>query len=346
MPRKKKPKISKLFSLREWLTVPEASRHLSVIFDEEITEAQILRLSLDNHLKLSVNFVNHARARCGQVVSEENAVWEEYPPDSLFAQVARTANRIHNKQIKIDKKKPLKVLKSQDLGDGRFLNLSNRITSIEGVWDLCMLGNEHLDIEHQYQMLTGGPEVTLTCLDGVFVEREDGEVYVLQESFDENDLQEGSAALLEKLKEYIKINNIEKDKAKELLNQHKQAREKYLKKRNERDPLEDYYPAGGLPRDSVLVVRTQALIELQNRLMRPKFKDDSALDPRSERTYLNVIGSLLEITTGTFKDESFKSETQLRDFIAEKFDDLRGVSTRNTADIFAAAKRALNNELD
>jgi predicted nucleic acid-binding Zn-ribbon protein len=69
------------------------------------------------------------------------------------------------------------------------------------------------------------------------------------------------------------------------------------------------------------------------------------LDPRSERTYLNIIGAFLEITTGTFKDERFTSETQLREFIAEKFDDLRGVSARNTADIFAAAKRALKDDL-
>lgn len=70
------------------------------------------------------------------------------------------------------------------------------------------------------------------------------------------------------------------------------------------------------------------------------------LDPRSERTYLNIIGALLEVVTGTFKDENFSSETQLREFIAEKFDDLRGVAPRTLADKFALAKKALNGELD
>jgi len=70
------------------------------------------------------------------------------------------------------------------------------------------------------------------------------------------------------------------------------------------------------------------------------------IDPRSERTYLNIIGALLEMITGTFKDEEFSSESQLRDFIAEKFDDLRGVSPRTLADKFAMAKKALNGELD
>jgi hypothetical protein len=73
---------------------------------------------------------------------------------------------------------------------------------------------------------------------------------------------------------------------------------------------------------------------------------DGEIDPRSERTYLNIIGALLEIVTGTFKDEVFSSETHLRDFIAEKFDDLRGARPRTTAGIFTAAKRSLNDDLN
>ncbi len=75
-------------------------------------------------------------------------------------------------------------------------------------------------------------------------------------------------------------------------------------------------------------------------------KPDLPLDVRKERAYLNTIGALLECITGTFKDEKFHSETQLREFIAEKFDDLWGVSIRTTADKFALAKKAINGELD
>ena len=46
------------------------------------------------------------------------------------------------------------------------------------------------------------------------------------------------------------------------------------------------------------------------------------------------------------KDETFSSETQLRDFISEKFDDLRGVRPRTLADKFALAKKALKGELE
>lgn len=66
----------------------------------------------------------------------------------------------------------------------------------------------------------------------------------------------------------------------------------------------------------------------------------------SKKTYLNIIGALLEVTTGIFKDENFSSETELREFIAGKFDDLRGVSPRTLAGVFADAKKALNDQLD
>ncbi|MDK9706384.1 MAG: hypothetical protein OEL83_04980 [Desulforhopalus sp.] len=107
-----------------------------------------------------------------------------------------------------------------------------------------------------------------------------------------------------------------------------------------------YIPAYYLPEDVDYVFRRQALIDLENYLSQNYAEKEKEPIAHSEKTYLNIIGAFLEITTGTFKGKSFKSETQLRDFIAEKFDDLRGLSPRNTADIFAAAKRAIKDDLD
>ena len=39
MSKKQAPVKSKLFKLKEWLTVPEAARHLSILFSEEVSEA-------------------------------------------------------------------------------------------------------------------------------------------------------------------------------------------------------------------------------------------------------------------------------------------------------------------
>ena len=47
-----------LYKLREWLTVPDAAAHLSIVFGEEVTEADVMRLGLDGHLTLSISLVN------------------------------------------------------------------------------------------------------------------------------------------------------------------------------------------------------------------------------------------------------------------------------------------------
>ena len=59
--------LKKLLNLKPWLTIPDAARRLSVSFGEDVTEADVLRLGLDGHLTLSVNFVNHARAVPGRL---------------------------------------------------------------------------------------------------------------------------------------------------------------------------------------------------------------------------------------------------------------------------------------
>jgi hypothetical protein len=55
--------MSKMVNLKEWLTVAETAQHLSATFQEDISEADVLRLALDGHLQLSVNFVNPVMAR-------------------------------------------------------------------------------------------------------------------------------------------------------------------------------------------------------------------------------------------------------------------------------------------
>lgn len=332
-------KKGKLFKLKEWLTVPEAAKHLSTVLGEEVSVADILRIALDGHLKLSVYFVNYAKARCGKVVSYEEVEW--YPSDYISIDKSLIPDKFKDKEIK-----EIRLMKSLNIDDHRYLNLEDGVTTIRGVWDLSMVGNERLDVEHEYQNLTDGPEVTLQGLDGAFVENEDGVMCQIQESFDQNEYISGSAAQLEKIKEHIASNNIEKEKAKELLSLHKKNREEYLNKREKKNPSDDYYPAGGLPRDSVLVVRVQALIDLQERLSREESEKKKPLDLRGERTYLNIIGALLEVVTGTFKNEKFSSETELRDFIGKKFDGFRGTKARTLAEKFALAKKALNGEHD
>ncbi|MDP4835522.1 MAG: hypothetical protein NWS01_00020, partial [Burkholderiales bacterium] len=59
--------MSKILKLRQWVTVPEAARHLTQIMSEPVAEADVLQFALDGHIKLSVNFPNQAKARIGQI---------------------------------------------------------------------------------------------------------------------------------------------------------------------------------------------------------------------------------------------------------------------------------------
>jgi len=234
-----------------------------------------------------------------------------------------------------------------NLDGERYLNLDDNVTTIRDVWDLSMIGNERLDVEHQYQMLTGGPEVTLQGLDGAFVEGKDGVMCQLQESFEQNEFMRGSEAQLEKIKERIASNNLGEEQSKKLLDQHKKNREEYLKKRKNKNQLFNYYPAGGLPRDSVLVVRTEILIDLQERLSQTESRKYSPLDSRSETTYLNIIGAMLEtFIHHSHGDVDFPSEAKLREFFGKKYAGFKGLTERTLAEKFAAAKRAINEDMD
>ncbi len=273
--------MGKLFNLKEWLTVADAARHLSIVFGEDVTEADVLRLGLDERLRLSVYFVNHGKARCGKVITWDETDWWLFPDSDDFPG-GRVMKKIE--QATADECRPVpqklealfNTIPQSELGnyypmmrelniDGeRFLKLSEDVTTLTGVWDLPMIGAEELDIERKYQQLTGGPSVSLQNLDGAFVEGHNGQICQLQEDFNDNEYQDGSLAALRKLKKHIAKNRIKGAEAESLLNQHKEQRKKFLNERGARPERESFYPAGGLPKDTVIVVRAKALREFES----------------------------------------------------------------------------------
>src|SRR5690349_8789374 len=122
--------MSKLLKLKEWLTVPDAAQHLSILFEEGVSEADVLRFALDGHLRLSSYFVNHTTAKRGQVVGYEQAEWGEFPAD-LVATMPNVPDEA--------KGKSLPYMRSLNIDGKRFLNLSDKISTLDGVWDLPMI---------------------------------------------------------------------------------------------------------------------------------------------------------------------------------------------------------------
>lgn len=240
MVRCKAPQVKKLHNLKQWLTVPDAARHLSMFFGEDVSEADVLHLALDGHLTLSVNFVNHTMGRCGAVVSSGDANWITIP--SLSG----------DRQLRL----PVSGMR---IADDKFLQLDKEVIAIDGVWDLTMLGAEHTDVEHKYHFLTGGPPVEVQTLEGPIVCREDGMHCLLQSHYSDN--------------EFANPKNL----------------------RVPRDHPDNYYPAAGLPADSVLVVRTSALRDLEARLSEPDQKTEKPLRQRERTTLLVIIAALAKL---------------------------------------------------
>lgn len=216
--------MGKLFGLKQWVTVATAARQISLVCDEEATEADVLQLALDGHLKLSVDFVNHAKARMGKIVPENEA-------PTYIGSLSQQ-----------------EIISGIDLGDGTVLVLDDETVTIEGIWDLFMKGSERLDVEHTYHRLTDGPAVDLQCLNGAFVTRPDGSICQLQDHF------EGTG--------------------------------------NDGNLRRSYYPAFGLPADSVFVVRTKALIEFEQAINGVPTNIEKPLSPTERNTLLVIIAAL------------------------------------------------------
>ena len=145
--------MKKLLKLKDWLTVPDAARHLSILFGEDVTEADVLRFGLDGRLTLSAYFVNPKYGRCGKIIPRADAETKEISIESGNVKWA--------------------IKKGCLLKEGRAFSFGE-ITIFEGVWDLSMLGAERTQVEHKYQSLTGGPDTVLYSKDGALVNRPDG----------------------------------------------------------------------------------------------------------------------------------------------------------------------------
>jgi hypothetical protein len=146
--------FKKLLKLRDWLTVPDAARHLSILLGDKITEAHVLRFALDGRLTLSVDFVNITPAWCGKIIPHADA---------------------KRKIIQTSDGKSDSSINEVSLSDGRVISFTRNFTFIEGVWDLVMFGAEVKAIEREYSLLTKGPAVvSLGHRNGLLVTRPDG----------------------------------------------------------------------------------------------------------------------------------------------------------------------------
>ena len=173
--------MSKIFELKKWLPVDEAADYLSMILNERVKTHDLFRLALDGHLKLSINLLNFAKVKKGNIVSRENAAIRVFTAEELKTFTPKEewhliTDRSFYKGIHLENYKD----------NNQFLDLEDQVISIHGIYDLLMVGNEVHNIEHLYQQSTGGVEVTVTCIEGSYLinPEADDVVYELQDRLD------------------------------------------------------------------------------------------------------------------------------------------------------------------
>lgn len=295
--------MSKLLKLKEWLTVEETAMRLSISAGEEVTAADILRLALDGHLTLSVYFVNHARGRPGRIEAigpQHFAIDDMELPTSPKEAIAWMATQLQN-------------MKGEMLPNGKeVLILEGDVQKpprIEGVWDLMMLGAERLDVEHEYQCLTGGPSVELICLGGPMVTSPDRtKVFQLLDNFEHRPPAAKPAPSSTEVE-------VPKDvqKAMTWLNALVDSFGPPSSVKNRLGSnVPIYYPAAGLPDGSVLVVRTAALRELEEKLLADEAKPEKPIHPRERQSMGQVIAALaamakLDLSVPYAADETLRA---------------------------------------
>lgn len=281
------PNLKKLLGLKPWLTVPDAARHLGVLFDEDVSEADVLRLALDRHLKLSVNFVNHAHGRPGRLVPVSEAKRRSIPS--------------------LDGSEVLHYFAGYPLDDNNVIEWEDKIITISGVWDLAMVSAERIDVERRYQQLTCGPPVELFSWDGPIVGIEDGSFCEIRDRFSDEEIadllgnRENSSS---SSKAKISSNSLEV-----LKEDIRNAQDRWYTPRN-------FFPAAQLPNGGVLVVRTSALKELEAAVSRKEQHAEKPIERRERTSLLVIIAALakmakIDVTKPSAAAISIETQTEL-----------------------------------
>ena len=105
--------MSKLLKLKEWVTVAEAARHLSIVLGEEVREADLYQLALDERLVLSIRFPEPVYGYRVEYVDPDDKTQSRWPGPMLS-------------------------------NDAPLRYVGTAVESIDGVLDLPMIGGERV----------------------------------------------------------------------------------------------------------------------------------------------------------------------------------------------------------
>ena len=299
------------------MTLDDAVRHLNPFFDEEIEVKDLLRLVLDGHLQLSINFVNHTYGVLGQAVGNDEIQESDCEEMEL---------PFSGKQY---------VLMLHELYNDKWLREQNRKTlqSVTGVWDLTIAGHGLYEVEHLYYVLSNGTGVTKDTLGGVEV-TQGNKTFVIYEPFhaDKKKAEECQRERYEKNNEYLNKNNLPSEV----------FHFDYYDRR-------DWYPSSVIPDDAIWCIRTNELTRFIKSQTEP---ETMPTNEAPKGSHLAVIWGLKQmlLTGQDGNGNPIKQANVNQDTIRqalETFEDQHiartGFGKRTIDDVFSEANRYIEN---
>lgn len=160
---KKEHFMSKLFKIKDFLTIEEAALHLSDVLEETVSLATLYQLIADKKLTLSVRLINQAYALKGQIFECNEGDLVEFKSELT---TGKALEQPYFDYVTDDNSIPIRPNK-------QFV-YDIKAHLVDGIWDLAMIGEESLKVEHLYQNEVNGPESILTDTWGFYLKQ--GEV--------------------------------------------------------------------------------------------------------------------------------------------------------------------------
>jgi hypothetical protein len=236
--------------LKDWMRLTEAAEYLSAVLKDKLEPKDLLQFAFDGQLRLSVNFL------LTQAYGNQAVICRR-PPKKNQGQVYELRSR-------------------------RYVHVTPHTVSLDGIFDLPMIGGEATNIKQGYLKQTGVSSPLISQPEGVYVQSLEGIFYQLQDCLvdakeDKSSEQTGETDLpspSDQGENVILTAEAESDEDK-VWNNVAMFR---------RGDVEKYRPSATLPRGSMVVVRKDNLVEFA-RNCKAESSNPTAI-PDLERTSL------------------------------------------------------------
>ena len=151
-----------ILEIKKFFSLEEAVTYLSSVLDASVSLATIYQLIADKQLTLSARLINQAYALKGQIFECKYGDLVEFKTELTTGKVLETS---YFDYVTDDNSIPISI-------DKLFI-YDNKAHVIDGIWDLAMIGEEALRVEHLYQNEVNGLRPLLTDTWGFYLKQGD-----------------------------------------------------------------------------------------------------------------------------------------------------------------------------